>query len=90
MAESVGIRALQQHASKVVARVAAGEELEITDRGRAVARLVPLHRDPLDELVASGRLRQRRCQPGLRRLIRLPAGTPTAAEVLAEMRRHER
>ena len=41
MTESVGIRALQQHASAVVARVARGETVEVTDRGRPVARLVP-------------------------------------------------
>ncbi|MGI8757140.1 MAG: type II toxin-antitoxin system Phd/YefM family antitoxin, partial [Acidimicrobiales bacterium] len=39
MDESVGIRELQQHASKVVARISAGEEIVITDRGRPVARM---------------------------------------------------
>ncbi len=38
---AVGIRALQQHASAVVARVAAGERIVVTDRGRPAALLVP-------------------------------------------------
>jgi len=55
--ESVGIRALKQNASAVVARAAAGESIEITDRGRPVARLVPLpppSDDPLQQLVDAG------------------------------------
>lgn len=38
----IGIRELRQHASKHVAAAAAGEEIIVTDRGRPVARLVPL------------------------------------------------
>ena len=39
----VGVRALQQNASEVVKRAAAGEIIDITDRGRLVARMVPAH-----------------------------------------------
>lgn len=91
MGESVGIRELQQHASKVVARAVAGESVEITDRGRPVARLVPLHASPTGDLVASGRLR-----PARRPLVKLPPlverspGTPSASEILAELRERER
>ncbi len=38
MAE-VGIRALKQNASEVVARVEAGEEITVTNRGRPVAKI---------------------------------------------------
>jgi prevent-host-death family protein len=54
MAEQIGIRALQQHASDVVRRAAAGEELTITDRGRPVARIVPLVTSPLEQLILDG------------------------------------
>jgi len=37
----VGIRALKQNASEVVARVEAGEEITVTNRGRPVAVLSP-------------------------------------------------
>ncbi|MDR3202326.1 MAG: type II toxin-antitoxin system prevent-host-death family antitoxin [Bifidobacteriaceae bacterium] len=51
---SVGIRELKQNASQVVARAGAGEVLTITDRGRPVARLVPLVQDRVQELVEAG------------------------------------
>lgn len=54
----VGIRALKQNASEVVARAASGEEITVTNRGRPVARLVPHARKPhqsrLEELIARG------------------------------------
>jgi prevent-host-death family protein len=37
----IGIRELRQHASRYLAAVQAGETVEITDRGRLVALLVP-------------------------------------------------
>lgn len=55
MVERIGIRDLKQRASSVIRRVAAGEELEVTDRGRPVARLMPLPRaDVYEALIASG------------------------------------
>jgi prevent-host-death family protein len=48
-----GIRALKQNASQVVARVAAGEIVTITDRGRPVALLSPIPVGRLDALVCS-------------------------------------
>lgn len=42
--ETVGIRELRQNASRYLARVEAGEELGVTNRGRVVARLVPVSR----------------------------------------------
>jgi prevent-host-death family protein len=55
--KTVGVRALKQNASAVVAEAAAGEVVTITDRGRPVAQLVPLAIDPLAGLVAAGRAR---------------------------------
>ncbi len=88
---TVGIRALKQNASAVVAAAAAGEEVVITDRGRPVAMLVPLPTSRLAQLAAQGRLR-----PALGSLedlpppVRLPRGARSASEVLAEMRDDER
>lgn len=53
----VGIRALKQAASQVVASAVAGERIVITDRGRPVAVLAALPASPLEELIASGRAR---------------------------------
>lgn len=91
MTESVGIRTLQQHASKVVARAAAGEEIQITDRGRPVARIVPILQTRAEELLESGRVRPpRRPSFDLPKLIRVPSGQPSASEVLARLRADER
>jgi len=53
----VGVRELRQNLSVYLARVVAGESLEVTDRGQAVAMLVPLRPGAtlVDRLVASGR-----------------------------------
>lgn len=86
MAE-VGIRALKQNASAVVAQAAAGETVTITDRGRPVARLTAIPASPLAELLDTGRAR-----PPRRRLADLPAPQPgpdLSAE-LAAMRDAER
>jgi len=90
MSESVGIRALQQHASAVVARAAAGEEVVITDRGRPVARLVPLRPRSLQALIDDGL-----ATPARLSIADLPPPLPaedgpTASEILAEMRDADR
>lgn len=48
------MRELRQQASRYLARVAAGESFEVTDRGRPVARLVPVLPDRWEELLRSG------------------------------------
>ncbi len=55
--ERVGIRALKQNASAVVARAAAGEAIVITDNGRPVAQIMPLPTDRLAALEQAGLLR---------------------------------
>ncbi|MCZ7533843.1 MAG: type II toxin-antitoxin system prevent-host-death family antitoxin [Acidimicrobiia bacterium] len=87
----VGIRALKQNASAVVAEAAAGELVTITDRGRPVAQMVPVAASRVEALVAAERAR-----PPLQRLSDLPAprrrqrGQPTLSEKLEEMRQSER
>ena len=52
---SVGVRELRQRASELLRRVAAGETIEVTDRGRPVALLSPLpEAGPLESLRAAG------------------------------------
>lgn len=52
MAATVAIRELRQNLSRYLRRVEAGESLIVTDRGRGVARLVPLASEPYAELTA--------------------------------------
>lgn len=54
--DSIGVRELRQHASRYLRRVANGESVQITDRGRPVAQLVPISGDAWSDLVASGRV----------------------------------
>ena len=87
----VGIRELRQNATAVLRRVAAGEVVEVTDRGRAVARIVPMHETSrLEQLRAEGRasdatgdLLDVRPTPRL-------AGKPLLSRILADMRSDER
>jgi len=89
MTSRVGIRALQQHASDTVRRVADGETVVITDRGRPVATLVPIRASGMEQLIASGLVREAR-----RKLSELPeplpAGGPLLSHLLAEQREDER
>ncbi len=53
----IGIRELRQQASQYLRDVAGGETLEVTDRGRPVAWIVPIPvAAGLEQLVATGRL----------------------------------
>ncbi|GMQ97795.1 MAG: hypothetical protein BMS9Abin17_0298 [Acidimicrobiia bacterium] len=87
----VGIRALKQNASAVVAEAAGGELVTITDRGRPVAQMVPVAATRVEALIAAERAR-----PALRRLGDLPApsrrrrGRPSLSEELDGMRQTER
>lgn len=40
--ERIGVRELRQHASRYLARVKRGAVIEVTDRGKPIARLVPV------------------------------------------------
>lgn len=87
----MGIRELQQNASKVVGWAASGEEIEITDRGRAVARMVPLAGGALERLARAGRLRPAtRSMSDLPALIEVAPGTASASEILARLRAGDR
>ena len=88
---SVGIRALKQNASAVVAEAAAGDIVIITDRGRPVAMLVPYQEDRIQALIEAGLATPptrsiRDLPPPARRL----PGQPPLTEVLRQMRDEER
>jgi len=50
----VGIRALKQNASEVIADVVQGEIIVVTDRGRQVAQISPLPNSQLATHIATG------------------------------------
>lgn len=55
--DRIGVRELRRDASAVLRRVAAGETIQITDRGRPVALLVRAMPDGLTRLEEEGLLR---------------------------------
>lgn len=90
--ERIGIRELRQHASRWVRRAAAGESFEVTDRGRPVARLLPLPpAQGVAALEAEGRITQ--AEGDLLKLgprLKPAPGIPLPSEILAELRDAER
>jgi prevent-host-death family protein len=52
--ERIGLRELRQNASRYIARVAHGETVEVTQRGRLVARIVPAGTGTWDDLILRG------------------------------------
>ncbi|MDE2937276.1 MAG: type II toxin-antitoxin system prevent-host-death family antitoxin [Chloroflexota bacterium] len=83
----VGIRALKQNASAVVAKAAAGEVITITSRGTPVARLTPIPDSRLQELTDAGLV-----VPASRKTAELPDPIvgPSLSEMLAKLRDEER
>jgi prevent-host-death family protein len=89
---SVGIRELRQRASELLRLVAAGETIEVTDRGRPVAVLAPLPENGVlerlraagDVVEAAGRI------DDLPEPLKLQPGQEAPSVVLARLRRDER
>ncbi|MDQ2847081.1 MAG: type II toxin-antitoxin system prevent-host-death family antitoxin [Actinomycetota bacterium] len=82
----VGIRALKQNASAVVADAVAGQTVVITDRGRPVAQLTAIPSSRISQLLSSGRAR-----PARRRITDLPAPAsgPSLSDELMAIRAAE-
>jgi prevent-host-death family protein len=84
----VGMRELSQRTARVLALVRNGETVEITDRGKIVARIVPAADDRYDQLVAAGVIRPA-SRPFDSVNLPEPAGNPTGRatdEWLADLR----
>ena len=84
-----GVRELRQNASKLLDRVAAGESIEITNHGRAVARLVPVdyvYPRPFAVLLAEGLIHGQGGRPWEIEPVAGPPGAPSSEEILEEQR----
>jgi prevent-host-death family protein len=91
--DRAGIRELRQHASRYVDRAAEGHTVDITNRGRVVARLVPAGEaeGPLAELVASGVVRPPEDDGDVLDISPVPStGEATVSDALRRMREDER
>lgn len=89
----VGLRELRHRTGAVLARVRAGETLDVTEHGRPIARLVPVH-DPVPSPLLARLEREGRLipatRPGYLPAHRVPLPGKSASEALAEMRDEER
>lgn len=89
---SVGIRELRQRASELLRLVEQGEIVEITDRGRPVARLTPLPTGtPLELMRAAGQIESASADlEDLPAPLVLPDDVESPSAVLARLRRDAR
>lgn len=89
--DRIGVRELRQNASEYLRRVETGEVIEVTSRGRLVARLVPARGRGLEQLEREGRI-----SPSHGSFLDMPPPLPLRrgerppSQILAEMREHER
>jgi prevent-host-death family protein len=84
-----GVRELRQNASKLLDRVEAGESIEITNHGRAVARLVPIdlvYPRAFDVLLAEGLIQPGTGSPWTVAAVKAPPGAPSSEALLEEQR----
>jgi prevent-host-death family protein len=91
MCYMIGIRELRQNASKYLRQVQEGETVEVTDRGRPVARIAPIQKNDVRAVGRAGL-----GPPGEGRPPRPLAplqpkpGVPLPSEILRRMREDER
>lgn len=91
MEARVGIRDLKQNASAIVRRAAEGQTFEVTDRGRAVARIGPLAAAGNHaQMVADGRISPARGDLLGNQPLPAPPGRPLGSEALTALRLGER
>lgn len=88
----IGIRELRQEASRHLREVERGETIQVTDRGRPVALLVPIPRTSrIERLIADGRLVEATGDAlELGAPLEPAVGAPSASEALATARADER
>lgn len=86
--ERIGVRELRQHATRHLARVKAGETVEVTERGRLIALLVPPDPDTTarERLIASGQLVPAARPFQLPRPVARKPDAPDTSTVLDELR----
>jgi len=84
--ERVGVRELRRSASAILRRVAAGETVEVTDRGRPVAILLRTMPSGLVRLEREGLMRRAERDLLELRPVRLPPGARPPSRIVSEGR----
>ena len=82
----VGVRELRNNLSRYLDRVREGEEVLVTDRGRAVARVLPVSGErTIDRLIREGKVTPAKTRKRTRPRPAKTAGT--VSDLIAEQRR---
>ncbi|MEX2048168.1 MAG: type II toxin-antitoxin system prevent-host-death family antitoxin [Gemmatimonadota bacterium] len=94
MVVRVGVRDLRENLRSWLDRVKDGDEIVVTERGKAVAQLTPLDppRSKLEELIEAGIVRpplRPKHQIDVSKLPRMTPG-PTLSDIVIEQRRSSR
>ena len=84
----IGVRELRQNTSQYLARVKAGETIEVTERGKLVAVLAPPSHEQtaLERLIAEGKVRPATAPFFLPEPVDPLPGHPTGSEALEEQK----
>lgn len=86
----MSMRVLNQETAKVLARVKRGEEIDVTERGVVIARLLPAQPSPAARLLATGHLRLPRVDGAMPRPKGPVRSDHESGELLRELRDEER
>jgi prevent-host-death family protein len=92
--QRIGIRELRQHASVYVDMVERGYTVDITNRGRLVAQMIPVRdpESPLERWIAKGVIERAQDEGSVLEVdpyTGVAGGQPTASQALAELRASE-
>jgi prevent-host-death family protein len=93
MVVKVGVRELRGNLSSWLGRVQAGDEVIVTERGKPVARLIPVKQNKkIEQLIAEGRVTPARNPKKPIDLSKLPKwkGGKTLSDIVIEERRRAR
>ena len=82
----VGVRELRNNLSRYLDRIQKGEEVVVTDRGRAIARVLPITGErTIDRLIREGKVTP--AAEGVRHLPKRAKATGSVSKLVGEQRR---
>lgn len=89
---TISHREMRNNSAEVLKRVENGETITVTNHGRPVARLSPVEaKSMLEELEAKGQVRRATASVAdLRSIRRVQLPDATTADIIADVRGHER
>lgn len=79
-------REMRNRSGEILRRVEAGESVQVSNNGRLAALIVPVGRDPLDDLVARGEARAPRTGTDQLRAIIRSTSPVSSGELLEDSR----